>query len=222
MNNLRRKNKIVAIIPFYNEKDFLKSVVSETLKYVDLIIAVDDGSTDDSAVTIKDFENVLILKNEKNFGKGYSLQKGFDTAINLNFDIIVTIDGDGQHNPEFIPKLLEELNYSDAVIGNRLNDIRSMPFHRILSNKITSFLLSKKLGIKICDSQSGFRAFKKKVIEGVKTEFYGFEAESEIIVKIARKNFKINFIDIPTIYGNQKTKMKSVQAIKGFLKVLKM
>ena len=108
------------------------------------------------------------------------------------------------------------------VIGNRMKDVKNMPLQRILSNKITSYLLSKKLGVTILDSQCGFRIYRRKVLENVSTMFNGFEAESEILVEAARKNFRIEFVDIPTVYENQNTKMKPWQAIKGFIKVLMM
>lgn len=220
MNSSERKIKIAAVIPFYNERDFIRNVISETLNYTDIIIAVDDGSTDNSSEQIIDLKKVILISNEKNFGKGYSLRKGFEKAIELNSQLIVTLDADGQHKPGIIPELLNKISDCDIVIGNRMNDVRNMPLQRIFSNRITSYLLSKKLGVQIKDSQCGFRVYKRKVLESVKTTFNGFEAESEILVYAARKNFKIKFVDIPTVYENQNSKMKAWQAIKGFLKVL--
>jgi len=95
-----------------------------------------------------------------------------------------------------------------------------MPFQRKMSNKLTSFLLSKKTGMKIIDSQCGFRAFRRVVLQKVQTRCNGYEAESEIIILIARAGFKIGFVDIPTIYGNEKSKMNPLKAILGFIKVL--
>jgi len=95
-----------------------------------------------------------------------------------------------------------------------------MPLQRRLSNKLTSFLLSLKTSQKIIDSQCGFRAYSVKVLKDVKTKYFGFEAESEILVLAARKGYKIGFIDIPTIYGTGKSKMRPLQAIIGFMKVI--
>lgn len=220
MNSSERKIKVAAVIPFFNEENFILDVVTRTLNYVDLVIAVNDGSTDNSEALLQNFENLILVSNEKNFGKGFALQKGFEKALSLKAEIIITLDADDQHKPEMIPDFIEGIKDCDLLIGNRLHDISTMPLHRRFSNKITSFLLSKKLGIEIKDSQCGFRAYRLEVLEKVRTIFSGFEAESEMIVKAARNNFKIKFIDIPTIYGNQKSKMKSFQAIKGFIKVL--
>lgn len=220
MNSSERKIKIAAVIPFYNERNFIRDVISETLNYTDIVIAVDDGSTDNSSDQISDLENVILISNGKNFGKGYSLKKGFEKAVELNFQFIVTLDADGQHKPEIIPELLNNIDDCDIVIGNRMNDVKNMPFQRFLSNRITSYLLTKKLGVQIEDSQCGFRIYKSKVLDNIKTSFNGFEAESEIIVYAVRKNFKIKFVDIPTVYENQNSKMKVWQTIKGFIKVL--
>lgn len=220
MNNLNPKSKVCAVIPFYNEKDFILKVVEDTLNFVDEIIAVNDGSIDGSEKLIAEKNNVSVLTFVSNKGKGSALQSGFDEAVKRGFEIIVTLDGDAQHNPKFIPEIISSLKYFDIVIGTRLSDTSSMPFQRILSNRITSFLLSIKTKQKILDSQCGFRAYKKVVVENVRTKSTGYEAESEILIYAARKGYKIGFIDIPTIYGNEKSKMNPKQAILGFVKVL--
>lgn len=220
MNSLNLKSKVCAIIPFYNEKDFILKVVDDTLNFVDEIIAINDGSFDGSEKLIAKKNNVSVLTFVSNKGKGSALQFGFDEAVKRGYDIIVTLDGDAQHNPQFIPEFISSLNYFDIVTGNRLSDTSSMPFQRILSNKITSFLLSIKTKQKILDSQCGFRAYKKVVLENVRTFSAGYEAESEILIYSARNGFKIGFVDISTIYGNEKSKMNPIKAIIGFIKVL--
>jgi len=209
-----------AIIPFYNEKETINTVISETLKYVDFVYAVNDGSTDGFQFELTNSSNLEIINLDKNYGKGKALSAGFKAAISANFKIIITIDADLQHKPEYIPKLLEGLQKFDIIIGNRLKNLKGMPIQRRLSNKLTSFLLTVKTGQEIIDSQCGFRAFKSVVLKEVKTILPGFEAESEIFVKAARKGFKIGFIEIPTLYENQNSKMRPVQAIIGFLRVL--
>ena len=92
----------------------------DTLKFVDKIIAVNDGSIDGSEKTIKDLENVNLLNLNLNYGKGKALQVGFDEFLKNDFDIIVTIDGDNQHDPKYIPDFVDKLKEFDIVIGNRL------------------------------------------------------------------------------------------------------
>lgn len=219
MSSLNQENKCCAVIPFYNEKKYLNFVVKRTLKYVDKVFAVDDGSNDNSFSEIEDIERVEIISLEKNYGKGFALQVGFNEAIKQNFSFIVTLDADNQHDPVFIPKFIEGLEKYHIVIGNRLKNLKQMPVQRILSNKITSLLLSIRTGYNILDSQCGFRAFRNNVLSNIKTTFTGYEAESEIILLAAKKKFKIGFVEISTIYADEESKMNLLNAIKGFLKV---
>ncbi len=220
MNYLPGKNKICAVIPFFNEESTLKNVVENTLSFVDFVIAVNDGSTDNSAATVENFENVLLINHSANYGKGKALKSGFMKSIELESSVTVTIDADGQHKPEFIPDFLKQTETCDIVIGNRLHNMKDMPLHRRASNVITSKLLSLKTGIKILDSQSGFRAYRTKILNKLIPVNNGFEAESEILIKAARNNLKIGYVNIPAIYGNDDSKMRAVQAITGFIKTM--
>jgi glycosyltransferase involved in cell wall biosynthesis len=219
-DKINKSDSVCAVIPFYNEKSTLLEVIKETTKFVDFIFAVNDGSNDDNYETEKNEKDVQFIEHNKNYGKGKALSTGFDASISAGYSYVITIDADLQHNPEYIPVLLDAMKSYDIVVGNRLKDLKLMPLHRRLSNKITTFLLTVKTGQNILDSQCGFRGYSVEVLKNVRTSYNGFEAESEILVKAARKGFNIGFVDIPTIYGNEKSKMRSFQAILGFIKVL--
>ena len=212
-------NSVCAVIPFFNEKLSLDIVLKETIKYVDSIYAVNDGS-DDGFTNMHEESNIKFVNLDKNYGKGRALSAGFEEAVSAGFNSVVTLDADLQHDPKYIPILVERLQSFDIVIGNRLKNLREMPIQRRLSNKLTSFFLTVKTGQNILDSQCGYRAYRAEVLRSVKPLFYGFEAESEILVKAAKNGFKIGFVDISTIYGNENSKMRPVQAIIGFLRVL--
>jgi glycosyltransferase involved in cell wall biosynthesis len=224
LSSLKEKNKnpgsICAVIPFYNEKETLIKILNETSNYVKFIYAVNDGSVDDSYQTERQISNVKFIDHDKNYGKGKALSAGFKAAISSGYDYIVTLDADLQHDPKYIPNLIEGLKSFDIVIGNRLKNLKGMPIQRKLSNKLTSFFLTIKTGQNILDSQCGYRVYSEEVLQEISTKYSGFEAESEILVKASKKGFKIGFVDIPTIYGNEKSKMRPVQAIMGFLKVM--
>jgi len=211
---------VCAIIPFYNELHTLETVVLNSLNFVNVVIAINDGSVDNSEKKIEDLENVILVNLKINSGKGESLKIGFEKALSLKFNKIITLDADLQHDPKFIPKIVNELENYDIVIGNRLKNLKSMPLHRRLSNKLTSFLLSLKTGQKILDSQCGFRGYSSSFLQCVKTSYSGFEAESEILVLGAKKGFKIGFVEIPTKYDSRKSKMRPFKTIVGFLKVI--
>ncbi|MCU7493622.1 MAG: glycosyltransferase family 2 protein [Ignavibacteria bacterium] len=209
-----------AVIPFYNERNTIREIIERTLPYVDKIILVDDGSTDGTADMVEESERVLLIRNKVNSGKGYAVNMGFFKSIELGSRVTVTLDADLQHDPGCIPDFLSQTESYDIVIGNRLGDLSTMPKHRILSNLLTSFFLSKKTGVKILDSQSGFRAYRTEVLHKIIPGYKGFEAESEILVNASRENCTIGFVDIPTIYAGEKSKMRALQAISGFIKVL--
>jgi glycosyltransferase involved in cell wall biosynthesis len=217
----RSNTKLVcAVIPFYNEKETIKTVISEALKYVQFVFAINDGSDDGFSDDAYDRSEIKLINLDRNYGKGKALSVGFEEAVTKGYNYVVSLDADMQHQPEYIPNLVEGLQSYDIIIGNRLQNLKGMPIQRRLSNKLTSFFLTLKTGQNILDSQCGYRAYKSSVLKSVKTDFWGFEAESEILVKAAKKGFKIGFVDIPTIYGDEKSKMRPIQAIVGFLRVL--
>ena len=220
MNNSKNSNKVAAVIPFYNESKTINRIVLETLKYVSFVIAVDDGSTDGSPDNIPISEKVTLISYKRNRGKGYALRKGLEKGIEKGFLKLVTIDADSQHDPEEIPALISGLTNYDIVIGNRLNDLKGMPLQRRISNKLTSFLLSIKTGQKILDSQCGFRAYRAEVVKNITTVEDGYEAETEILIKASRHGYKIGFINITTIYGDEESKMMPIKTTFGFIKLL--
>ncbi|MCB9220026.1 MAG: glycosyltransferase family 2 protein [Ignavibacteriales bacterium] len=220
MNHSENENKICAVIPFYNEHSTLKEIVKRTLPFVDRIILINDGSTDEFTNQIPVNGKVILISHENNLGKGAALKTGLLKSIELKSNISITLDADLQHDPQLIPIFVQEITNYDCLIGKRDRVESDMPIHRRLSNYLTSTLLSLKTKYKIEDSQSGFRAFRTEILKDILPTFSGFEAESEMIVKLCKKNFRLSFINIPTIYGNDNSKMKAVPAIIGFIKVM--
>jgi len=220
LNSSTEKNKICVVIPVYNEVAYLDDLIQKVSPQVSKIICVDDGSKDGSHELLDAKSEVNLITNSKNYGKGFSLRIGLQKAIESDCDFIITLDGDLQHDPELIPEFVKALKKYDVVVGNRLHTLKGMPLQRIVSNKLTSWLLSKKVGVKIKDSQSGYRAFNRDVVKNILPTENGFEAETEMLIKVAANNFTLGFIDIPTIYNDNESKMKPMAAIFGFLKVL--
>ncbi|MCF8240238.1 MAG: glycosyltransferase family 2 protein [Melioribacteraceae bacterium] len=220
MNNSINKNKIAAVVPFYNEAETITQLVHNLKSYVDIIIAVDDGSTDNYSLNEQEYEKLLLIKNTRNKGKGSALNLGFRKSIELNSEVTFTVDADLQHDPKFIPQFISKMIDNDILIGNRLTDIRSMPLQRRLSNYITSKLLSIKTGQNIIDSQCGYRCYRTNILDEILPKSNGFEAETEILINASANNYKIEFTKISTIYNRRKSKMKALPAIYGFLRVL--
>ena len=220
MSSSTEKNKVCVVIPVNNEVEYLDELIQKITPQVSKIICVDDGSTDGSHQLLDAKSEVELITNSQNYGKGFSLKVGLLKAIDSNCDSIITLDADLQHVPELIPEFVIALKKYDVVVGNRLHSLKGMPLQRIVSNKLTSWLLSKKVGIKIKDSQCGYRAFRIDIVKEILPIETGFEAETEMLIKLASNNLTIGFVDIPTIYNDNESKMKPMAAIFGFLKVL--
>ncbi len=220
MNKYSNQNNVCAIIPFFNECNTINEIIHQTIPYVNLVIAVNDGSTDNSVAKIQNDEKIVLISFNKNNGKGFALSAGFKESIKRNFSYTITLDADFQHKPEYIPSFLSAARNFDIVIGNRMFDKKNMPVQRILSNTLTSYLLGKKTKNKLYDTQCGFRIYRTVILKDILPGYKGFEAESEILVYAARKNYTIGFIPVKTIYGNENSKMKPIQAITGFIKVM--
>ena len=200
--------------------DFLDELLPKVSQYANTIICVDDGSTDGSKELLEGNLDLVLISNGKNRGKGYALKVGLLKSLEFDCEKVITMDADMQHLPEQIPEFIDALNNYDVVVGNRLHNIKGMPLQRIVSNKLTSWLLSQKVGMKILDSQSGYRGFRKNILKSILPFENGFEAETEMLINAALNKNTIGFINIPTIYNENISKMKPLQAIVGFLRVL--
>jgi glycosyltransferase involved in cell wall biosynthesis len=171
---------ILAAIPALNEETAIGSVVLRAKRHVDTVIVIDDGSTDATSKIAK-LAGAEVIRHDYNQGKGEALRQAFLRAKELNADILVCLDGDGQHNPDEIPRLLIPINKGDAdmVIGSRFLDIHSdIPKYRRAGQKVLNGLTNSVTATKVTDSQSGFRAFSKKAIETISLEEKGIGIES--------------------------------------------
>lgn len=190
----------IAIIPAYNEEKNIGEVIRKCNQYVHQTIVVDDGSRDHTSQVAKSM-NVITVTNEINKGKTEALRRGFSRGLEEDGEIFILIDGDGQHNPDEIPLFLEKIREGfDLVIGARKFDKKVMPKIRILANSISSYLVSLISGIRIEDSQSGYRAIKKELIEKITFTSNRYQVDTEMIIKAAKCGYKICSVPIETIY----------------------
>ena len=208
------------LIPAYNEERNLKRLLDELKSYVDKgrIIVVDDGSKDNTRI-IAEESGVCVISHKNNLGKGEAMRRGFKEAVKKNVSWIILMDSDFQHQPRDIPRFLKKAGEEnvDIILGSRMNNIKDMPFHRILSNKITSFLISLRIGQKVEDSQCGFRIIRKNVIEEISLKKSHFSLESELLLKAGLKNFKIESVRIETIYNNSKSNINPLRDTLEFI-----
>ena len=197
------------LIPSYNEARTIGLITRDLKRRGLAVYVVDDGSTDETA-DIARREGAVVIAHDRNKGKGASLIDGFACILKENFDAVLIMDGDGQHESNDIDNFFKRMDETgaDIVIGNRMSDTASMPAERNITNKVMSYVISKMCGQTIPDTQCGFKLIKRSVLENVKFEFSNFEIESEILLRAARKGFKIESVPIKTVYKDETSKIK--------------
>ena len=191
----------VACIPAFNVANQISDVIKKSQKYVDQVIVCDDGSSDETFLNAE-FAGAIVIKHDKNYGKGAALKTLFQKSKELRADVIITIDGDGQFLPEEIPKLIEPIKTKqfDLVIGNRFLNKDEMPAYRKAGNKILDKFTKLAANLPFEDTQSGFRAYSKNAIEKISFSTNGFGVDSEILVDAVNKDLKITEQYITVIY----------------------
>ena len=193
--------RIIAGLPMYNEEETIGTVVTKTLDYVDEVICVDDGSSDSSA-RIAELCGATVLRHRVNRGYGGALKSLFAKASELDADLLIVLDSDGQHEPSDIPKLVEPIlsGEADFVIGSRFIDgggSEDMPAYRRLGIKVITAASNLSSDLNIRDTQSGFRAFSKLAIERLRFDAEGMELSLEMLEDAHEKDLKIK--EIPTV-----------------------
>ncbi|MGH8718314.1 MAG: glycosyltransferase family 2 protein [Burkholderiales bacterium] len=209
-----RSTKIAVVIAAYNEAATVRAVAMRALSQVLHVIVVDDGSEDRTQSELKNL-SVDYLRNAKNLGKAASLWRGFEHALERDASAVITLDADGQHLPEDIPKLITAHRTCPdcIVIGARPHEKKDAPARRYYANRFADFWIGWAAGQRISDSQSGFRLYPTKVLRRVTVNHRkaaGFVFESEILIVAARQGFKIISVPVPALYGERRSHFRPV------------
>jgi len=213
--------KTCVVMPAYNESRAIGGLIKDLREQNLDIIVVDDGSSDNTASLAK-LSGAVVLENPHNIGKGASLNKGFDYALLQGFDAVVTMDGDGQHLPEEVTHFIAVAEQSNAgiLIGNRMNQVKNMPFIRIQTNKFMSWIISQLCKQKIPDTQCGFRLIRSEVLKKISLKTYKYEAESEILIQAARLGFAIESVPVKTVYRGEISSIHPVWDTLRFIRFI--
>ena len=209
------------IIPTYNEAKTIAKLIRQIRSQGLEVVVVDDGSADSTSKISQD-NGALVLRNSNNEGKGASLIRGFNYALSKDFDAIVTMDGDGQHLPEDILYFTQLAQYSDngVFIGNRMLNIKNMPWMRLVTNKFMSWFISRVTKQDIPDTQCGFRLIKKSVFEKLNLRTTRYETESELLIEASRLGFKIESVPVNTVYLGAKSQINPVLDTLRFIRFI--
>ena len=197
--------KTVIGIPAFNEEKNIAAILVKLKKISQNIIVCDDGSNDLTA-TIAEGLGAIVIRHERNLGYGAAIKTIFLKAQEINADVLITFDADGQHRIEDIEKVLEPIksNMADVVIGSRfLNNNQDIPKYRKVGIKAITELTNIVGGTKITDSQSGFRAYNKKILENIKPTESGMGISTEILIKTQKAGFRITEVPITISYEGE-------------------
>ena len=192
---------IVACIPAYNEEKTIAKVIIKAMKHVDKVIVCDDGSADMTG-EIAERLGAEVIRHERNMGYGAAIGSLFEKAREENADIIVTLDADGQHDPDDIPKLIKPIvdQEADIVIGSRfLTKEVEIPTYRKIGIKVINWIMRAKAKT-ITDTQSGFRAYSNRALQLIKPTEMGMGVSTEILLKAEQNNLKIKEVPIKISY----------------------
>lgn len=197
--------KTCVLIPTYNNAKTLEAVIIKTLEYCDEVMVVNDGATDGTADIISKFKNLIVVTHPQNKGKGLALRNGFKKAVELGFENVITIDSDGQHYPEdfltFLNKAEEQPG--SLIIGARNMTVENVPGKSTFGNKFSNFWFWVNTGIKMPDTQSGYRLYPVQRLKKIWFFTTKFEFEIEVIVKAAWRGIPVISVRVKVYYAEQ-------------------
>jgi glycosyltransferase involved in cell wall biosynthesis len=216
------RTTVAAVIPAYLEEKHIADVVRRTLKQVDNVLAIDDGSADATATTARN-AGAEVIVHPQNLGKGESIKTGLRHWLDRTFIYVVILDGDGQHLPEEIARFLEAASSTPAelLIGTRMKDVREMPLVRRLVNRYMSNKISRLCGQPIPDTQCGFRMVHRSLIPDLLGGAERFDYETEMLILASRKGCRIESVPITTVYSDEISSIHPVRDTIRFFKLIR-
>jgi glycosyltransferase involved in cell wall biosynthesis len=212
----KMSSRILVLVPSFNEAEHIATVVNQARKFLPVLV-VDDGSADETSSIARE-NGAFVYRQEPNQGKGTAMMNGFKYALENGYTAVITLDGDGQHDPEEIPIFVKEfeLNKSDLIIGQR--DFRKMPFIRMCSNSIGTWMYSWAMGQYIPDNQSGYRLISARLMRSMTASaFHGFEFEVEMIMRCLMDGEHLSWVPIRTIYAGEHSHITPIRHAWRFL-----
>jgi len=213
---------ICVIIPTYNNQKTLAQTIDTVLRYTTSVIVVNDGSTDATEEILTQYQSQInIVSYSTNKGKGYALNRGFDKAESLGFSYAITMDSDGQHLPEDLQLFIETItkNPDAMIIGSRSFKHKNMPEGNTFANKFSNFWFAVQTGIRLPDTQTGFRLYPLAKMKGMRAFTDRYEAELELLVRSAWKNIRLIPISIQVYYPEKSERVTHFRPGIDFLRI---
>lgn len=211
--------KTAAVIPAYMEEATIAEVVARTRKYVDYVVVVDDGSMDDTSKNAGEAD--MVIRHPVNMNKGFSMITGIEAAVREGADVIIAIDADDQHDPSDIPRFVNMLSEEklDIVFGSRALN-KNMPFILRFGNWFLTNMTYALYGIRVSDTQSGYRCFTKDAYRKIKWTSRDYRVETEMIINTAKNKLRYKELTIKTRYLSAHKGTTVVDGMKIFASLL--
>lgn len=215
------QKKVCVVVPTYNNAGTLSHVLESVLRFTDQVVVVNDGSTDNTLVVVKQHPEVAVVSYEKNQGKGYALRQGFQKAAELGYEYAITIDSDGQHYADDLVKFLEMLEeYPKAIIiGARNMAQESVPGKSSFGNKFSNFWFWVETGIKRNDTQSGYRLYPLKALQPIGFITRKFEFEIEVLVRSAWAGIDVVEVPVKVFYHAKEKRVSHFRPVQDFSRI---
>jgi glycosyltransferase involved in cell wall biosynthesis len=219
--NLFKKHKVAVLIPTYNNEQTLGSVIRSVQEYSQDVIVVNDGSTDSTAELLQQFHGIDLISYTPNKGKGFALRKGFQRAIELEYNYVITIDSDGQHFAEDLPKFLHALSDHPAAIimGVRNMQQAGIPGKSSFGHKFSNFWFWVETGIKMNDTQSGYRLYPVRLLSNTNFITRKFEFEIEVMVRSVWKGVAMAEVPVKVFYAPKENRVSHFRPFQDFTRI---
>lgn len=217
--------RTLVVIPSKDVEPTIGDVVRSAFSLgLDLdVLVVNDGSTDATSSVARE-AGATVIDHSENLGKGAALKTGFEYAVDQDYDAVITMDGDSQHDPSAIPAFIEALGKTgaDIVVGTRMHSVGDMPRIRIWTNRTTSRVVSRLAGQTIPDSQSGFRILRVRVLRDIVRSLVTsrYDTESEVLIRAARRGYRVAATAIESIYTGTVSHINPVADTLRFLRLV--
>ncbi|MBN1556775.1 MAG: glycosyltransferase family 2 protein [Lentisphaerae bacterium] len=212
----------LVLMPAYNEAERVGEAVRGARRHAPEVVVIDDGSTDDTAAEAER-AGAVVLRHDRNRGKGAALQTGFRYAQEKGVECVIAMDADGQHDPEEIPLFLETYRRTGlpVLIGDRMTNVRGMPRVRRWTNRYMSRLLSRRIGQVIPDTQNGYRLYRCDSLPARPLGSARFAADSEILLEMAARGVRFGAVPTRVIYRDERSKINPIRDTVRFYRMLK-
>jgi glycosyltransferase involved in cell wall biosynthesis len=213
--------KVCVLVPTYNNEQTLEKVLTDVLEFTDQVVVVNDGSTDTTREILQKFPQIIRVNYPVNQGKGYALRKGFETAVDNGYDYAITIDSDGQHFAEDLPKFIAKLEAHPAaiIVGARNMEQSSIPGKSSFGHKFSNFWFWVETGITMPDTQSGYRLYPVKLLQAIRFMTKKFEFEIEVMVRSAWNGIELTHVPVRVFYAEKGKRISHFRPFKDFTRI---